>query len=116
MKDKLKKMAAPICIVFVVLGCIIWIIIQNSCSRQGNIAEVRVSDRTVLRLSLDKDITREIDGQNGIKLTVVVSSGSVYVEHSGCPDKICVNKGRVSAVGDTIVCLPARTVVEVIES
>ncbi len=42
-------------------------------------------------------------------------SAVIYVEQSGCPDKICVHKGRITTVGDMIVCLPAQTVVEVIQ-
>ena len=30
-----------------------------------------------------------------------------------CPDKICVNTGKISKIGETIVCLPHRVVVEI---
>ena len=114
MREKIKKMIAPLCVVLVIVCCMLWIAVQNSCSSRGAAAEVRVSNKTVLRLALDKNTREEIEGENGIRLVVVVEGGSVYVERSECPDKICVNKGRISASGDTIVCLPARTVIEVV--
>lgn len=114
MSDKIKKIAAPLCVILVIAACIIWIAVQNSCKSTGSIAEVRVSNKVVLRLGLDNNTRKEIEGENGIRLSVVVENGSVYVEHSDCPDKICVNKGKISDAGDTIVCLPARTVVEVV--
>ena len=114
MKLMAKKLIAPLCLAFVIAGCIIWIVLQAQCRTEGNTAEVRVSDSVILRLSLNKDTKNEIDGANGIRLIVVTQGGSVYVERSGCPDKICVNRGRISSVGETIVCLPARTVIEVV--
>ena len=114
MKIQAKKLIAPLCLALIIAGCIIWIVLQNSCRTEGNTAEVRVSDSVVMRFPLDKDSKNEINGANGIRLTVVTHEGGVYVESSGCPDKICVNKGKITSVGDTIVCLPARTVIEVV--
>ena len=114
MKINAKKLIAPLCLAIVIAGCLVWIALQNSCGKDGNAAEVRVSDRVILRLPLDRETKKEINGANGIRLTVVTHEGGVYVESSGCPDKICVNKGKITSVGDTIVCLPARTVIEVV--
>ncbi len=115
MKEKIKKLAVPFCIVLVILLCALWIILQGIFSEKGNIAQVRVSGEVVLELDLKTDTRQELHGDNGIDLVIVVNNESVYVESSGCPDKICVNKGRISDVGETIVCLPARTIVEVVE-
>ena len=115
MKEKIKKLAVPFCIVLVILLCLVWIVLQGMFNEKGNIAQVRVSGEVVLELDLNRDTRQELHGDNGIDLVIVVDSGSVYVENSECPDKICVNKGRISDVGETIVCLPARTIVEVVD-
>lgn len=109
-----KKLAAPLCIALVLTICIVWIVLQNTNRSRGSTAEVRVAEETVMKLPLDKDCRREITGYGGIRLTIVVENGSVYVEASECPDKICVRKGRINDIGDTIVCMPARTVVQVV--
>ena len=49
----------------------------------------------------------------GHTLTVVVSGGAVHVEDADCPDKICEGHAPISAVGESIVCLPAETVVRI---
>ena len=54
-----------------------------------------------------------IDGKNNISLKVIVDKGSIFVEHSDCPDKICEQKGRISKINENIICLPARTVIEI---
>ena len=71
--------------------------------------------RTVCRCACQENIRQWVDGANDIRLCIVCGDGGVYVEQSGCPDKICVHKGRITTVGDMIVCLPAQTVVEVIQ-
>ncbi len=108
-----KKYIGAVCIAAVLILCIIWIVVQNVTKVQGNIAEIRVANEVVRTLDLSKDTKITVQGKNNITLVVIVSNGSVYVESSECPDKICVNKGRISNEYETIVCLPAQTIVEV---
>ncbi len=111
----LKKLAVPLCITMVIAGCIIWIILQNLYKNKGSIAEVRVSGETIMRLDLSENTRIKLNGEEGIDIIIVVENGGIYVEHSDCPDKICEKKGRITDTGDSIVCLPAHTVIEVIK-
>ncbi|MBQ9673927.1 MAG: NusG domain II-containing protein [Ruminococcus sp.] len=61
-------------------------------------------------ISTDKTIT--VKSENGIN-TVVIKSGEVYMQDADCPDKYCVDKGHISKVNDTIICLPHKLVVEI---
>lgn len=115
MKLALKRLTVPICIAVIILGCFLWIALQNIHKQRGNIAEIRVSGEIAARLSLAENTRRNLSGADGIDLVIVVENGSVYVEHSDCPDKICEKKGRITNTGDMIVCLPARTVIEIVE-
>ena len=40
--------------------------------------------------------------------------GAVSVTQSDCPGQDCVHSGAVSRAGQSIVCLPARIVVELV--
>ncbi len=115
MNVKAKKLLPIAVITLTVLVCVLWIVIQNSCRESGRTAEIRVNGTAVMTLPLNEDRNAELEGANGIRLKIVTGGGGVYVEHSECPDKICVNKGRITGVGDTIICMPARVVVEIIE-
>ena len=115
MNSKVKKLLPIAAIMLTVLVCVLWIVIQNSCREPGRSAEVRVNGTAVMTLLLNEDKTVELEGANGIRLKIVTGGGGVHVEHSECPDKICVNKGIISDVGDTIICMPARVVIEVME-
>ncbi len=113
MKQKLHKLIPVFVIIGISIVCIICIILRQISKENGSYAEIRVSGDTVMALPLDKNIRQNIHGANGIELVVIVDDGSVFVEHSDCPDKICERMGKKSSVGETIVCLPARTIIEI---
>ena len=74
---------------------------------------VSVDGEEVLRLPLSED-TRETVG-NGEKFNVIViSGGEAWVEDASCPDHVCVQSGKVSLDGQTIVCLPNKLVVSIL--
>ena len=59
---------------------------------------------------------REIDiDSSGYKLTVVIENSEIYVKDAECPDKICEKTGRIKE-GGSIVCIPAKVIVEFTES
>ena len=70
------------------------------------------ADGTRTEYPLDRD-RREALVSNGIALTVVIENGQVYVESAECPDKVCVDAGRISSPGRSIVCVPAKVSVRI---
>ena len=66
-------------------------------------------------LSGKENIQRiEIPGKVG-KCILVISDGKADMESADCPNQICVHHSAISHTGETIVCLPNRVVIEVIE-
>lgn len=51
---------------------------------------------------------------NGYNMKVVIASGGVYVSECDCPDKVCVNTGKIIKAGESIVCVPAQISLTVI--
>ena len=56
----------------------------------------------------------EIPGKVGI-CVMVIDGTKVYMESADCPNQICVHHGAISHTGETIVCLPNRVVIEIVE-
>lgn len=110
---KNKKVVSIILITAIVVVCIIWIICNNSAGVKGVMAVVRISGEIVCTLNLDENTTVDINGKNNIKLKIVIEDGFVYVKSSECPNKVCVNKGKISKTNENIVCLPAEAVIEI---
>lgn len=79
----------------------------------GAWAVVEVEGRETARYPLAEDRTVVIEGYGGGRNTLVIEEGSAHVADASCPDKLCEKQGRISANGETVVCLPNRVVITV---
>ncbi|MGI6743288.1 MAG: NusG domain II-containing protein [Eubacteriales bacterium] len=61
--------------------------------------------------NLFEDAVFDVEGADGIVMTVVIKDGSVFAAESGCPDRLCVKTGKINRPGETIVCLPAHIII-----
>lgn len=50
---------------------------------------------------------------DGLVITATADSTGAWVSHSDCPDKICVDTGKITKVGQTVVCVPFRAVLRI---
>lgn len=53
-----------------------------------------------------------VEGPLGVT-RVIIENGEVRVEDSPCREKICIKMGRKKRVGDQIICVPNRVIVEI---
>lgn len=83
-------------------------------SSPGAVAVVTLDGEEVARLPLDTDCQADIQSVYGAH-RVVVQDGTVSVTEAPCPDLICVHHVPVSRVGETIICLPCKLVVTVMD-
>lgn len=49
-------------------------------------------------------------GDNNV-LTII--NNEAYMSNAFCPDKICIKRGKISKVGEEIICMPNRVIVRV---
>ncbi len=49
---------------------------------------------------------------NGYTLTVTAEDGGLHVSEADCPTQDCVHTGTISRSGQSIVCLPARIIIQ----
>ena len=103
-------LAAVLAAAAVALAVIFFLIPEE---KQGNIAVVTIEGMEYGRYSLSKDQTVEISNEKGHN-TLIIKDSKAYMEEADCPDGYCIYRGNISTVGETIVCLPHRLVVEII--
>lgn len=44
---------------------------------------------------------------------LVIRDGMVFIRDADCPDRLCVNQGKIYADGQSLICLPHRLTVTV---
>jgi hypothetical protein len=81
----------------------------------GAMVQVRVDGTATETYSLTKDQCYEIQGANGGTNLLIIQNGQAWVEEASCPDGLCCNMGKISQSGQSIVCLPNKVVIEVLD-
>ena len=81
--------------------------------RAGSTVVVSVDSVEVASFPLDQDMTYEIEGYDGGRNTLIIEDGQAFLVDSTCPDHLCEHMGKIDKVGQSIICLPNRVVVEI---
>lgn len=76
--------------------------------------EVQVDGQVVATYDLNENIDVIIDGVRGGTNHLIIEDGMAWISEASCPDKVCVNQGRVQMNGQVIVCLPNRMTATII--
>lgn len=63
--------------------------------------------------STDEDFYKEIALDIGN--TIVIENGQIYMKEANCPDGLCIKQGEISKDGQSIICLPHKLVVRLVE-
>lgn len=107
-----KKLYRDIALVlFLLILALSVFIIWRVTRENGEWAVVYVDGEEVYRYSLSLDGEYELNGGTNV---LVIESGKAYMKFADCPDKKCVNMGKKSLSGESIVCLPNRVEVRIL--
>ena len=79
--------------------------------KEGNSVIVQLDGNTVAEYSLSVNARYELNGGTNI---LVIENGEAYLSYANCPDHTCLNTGRISFVGESIICLPNRLAITVV--
>ena len=77
------------------------------------VGEVAVNGTVIGRYSLSETRTVTVPDADGGYNTLIFENGTVRVQDADCPDRLCVKQGRISRLGEAIVCLPHGLVITV---
>ena len=81
-------------------------------SRSGENVMVRVDNKVYGEYPLAKNGEYNIISEKGENI-LVIKNGAAEFKDSDCPDKTCEAMGKISKLGETIVCLPHKVIAEV---
>lgn len=99
------------------LGYVVLFFVGDDTSEDGavKIATITVDGEIVEAIELGQDQQQFlIETRHGMNW-VEMKDGSVRMLEADCPDQLCVWSGAISKVNETIVCLPHRLIVEIVQ-
>lgn len=115
MKNKrLKNDIILIC--SVVALTLIILILVTMINKTGNEVIIEQNSKQVAVLDINKNQKYNLYNNNKICNTVVINDGEVYMSYANCKDKICVNHNKISKNNESIICLPNKVIVTVVDS
>ena len=107
-----KKLRSDIILIAVVLVIgLSALLVSFLLRKDGSTVVVSVDGRKVAEYSLHVDGTYYLNGGTNV---LVIEDGCAYMKEANCPGyQDCVEKGKISYVGQSITCLPNKLIVEI---
>ena len=113
MKNNKFKKVDYIIIAFVAVVAVAIVAIYFFASKQGDYVSVKVSGKEVATFKLGENTEYVIQGYNNGHNTLVIKNNQAYIKYANCPDKLCKKQGHISKVGESLICLPNKVVVQI---
>lgn len=102
-----------IAVVALVAGIILFFLYGTD--NTGNYVQVEINGQVVDTVSLSEDFEKEYKTENGGTNTLVIKDGKAVMTQADCPDGICKNHKPINRSGESIICLPHKLVVSVVD-
>ena len=84
-------------------------------SSKNNYAIIQVDGKIHKKIDLSKVKKSEkvnLNLPNG-KNTLLIKNNNIEMKSANCNDALCVKQGNISKVGQTIICLPHKLIIEI---
>lgn len=106
-------------IIFLAAGAVCAAVIAFSRGMAQNTGYAEISQngeviRTVPLPTAENTVEIRIDSGDGGYNTVLIDSGGARITDADCPDRVCVNTGKITDGTYPIVCLPHKLVVRLV--
>ena len=109
-----KKLWRDVLLIVILLAIVLTVLlIVTLTKKEGAYVEVVIDGELYATYPLDTP--REVSLNGGTNV-LVIEDGKAYLSYANCPDHTCVNTGKISYNGQSIVCLPNRITVKVVSS
>ena len=111
-----KKTDMIIIGVILVFAILFMILYRTKFSDQPAVAEIYYYSELVDTVRLDEKVDKTFSiPQNSHVVFHLHEDGTLQFEESDCPDKVCINTGKIGMVGESAACLPNGIVVKIVK-
>ena len=109
----MKKKDLIIAIVVLALAGLLALVFHFTGGAPGGAVQVKIDGKAVGTYALVEEQKIPFDTDYGHNL-LVIENGEAHMEEADCPDHYCMEQGRISKTGESLVCLPHKLVVTVV--
>ena len=109
----MKKKDLCLIFVFLLIAGIIYLFTRNG--EAGNQVRITLDGKEYGTYSLSENQEIPVQTEYGCNI-VQIKDGMVFMKDADCPDKYCIHQGKTARKNKSIVCLPHKLMVEVVEA
>ena len=103
--------------IILIVGCVmlaaIALFAMYAGRENGAKACVYVDGELTAEYPLNRNTTVTLTAENGSFNVLTIADGRADMTDAGCPDGLCVNMHSIAYAGETITCLPNKTVIKI---
>lgn len=110
-----KKTDIIIVISLAVIGVVCWLLFTVVFAKSGTVAEIYYQTELVktIELTTGKEETFTIEQVPEVVFHLYEDGSIAFIE-SDCPDKICIQSGRLHLIGQFAACLPNQLYMKIV--
>lgn len=109
----MKKKDICLILVFLMIAGLIYLLTRNG--EAGNQVRITLDGEEYGTYSLTEDQEIPVRTEYGYNI-VQIEDGMVFMKDADCLDKYCIHQGKTNRKNQSIVCLPHKLMVEVVEA
>lgn len=111
-----KKSDIVIIGIILIVAVIFATLYRTKFSNKSAVAEIYYYSDLIETVELDKGMEQTFSiPQNDHVIFHLYQDGTIKFEDSDCPDKVCINTGKISMVGESAACLPNGIIVKIVQ-
>lgn len=104
-----------IAVAVIAAGLAIWAVLGNERAEKGSYAEIYYRSGLAERIDLASETEKTFSIKELPEVVFqIYSDGSIAFISSDCPDKVCINTGKISRSGQFAACLPNEIYVKIV--
>lgn len=105
-----KPKIGDVFLVLIIISLTVFIALFNF--DKGDKVVIEADGKIIKTFDLNENV--QYIYEDKYKNIITVSNGEACISDSNCPDKICVNSGRIKNSNEIICCLPNKLIVRII--
>lgn len=111
-----KKTDIIVILLMIVIAVGATVVYQYNNSKKSAVAEIYYNSELVETVDLNTGVERTFSiPQEEHVVFHQYKEGTISFEESDCPDKVCINSGKLGIVGESAACLPNRIVIKIVQ-
>ena len=111
--NKKRILCDAVLILTLLAAAIAAVLIIRAGQSEGGTVTVSKNGELICQYPLSEDGEYIIADESASNV-LVIENGRAYIREASCPDKLCVNLGKISRTGERIICLPNKIIVEIV--